>query len=124
MSNTGGFEEISLSGYNDGELVFRGRQFSEGSFFEEGVLTRLRLFIMDDNRLVYHVVSSNNGVKDKRVYILKVEGDICHMDNGRQSVTMSTDMLLSAVYGLCGMGSDQEEELRATLQEGLRAVVQ
>lgn len=122
MSNSGGFEEISLSGYNGGDLVFRGRQFSEGSFFEDGVLTRLRLFLMEDNRLVYYVVSSNDGLKDRRVYILKVEGDICHIDNGRQSISMSMDMLFSAVYGLCGMESSQEEELRATLEEGLRAV--
>lgn len=120
-------EHFSLSGYNDGKLDFTGRLFSEGSFFdaENGVLTRLRLFATHDNRLVYHVASSSGSMgenKDRRVYILTVDGEICHIDNGRQSVCLPMEMLFAAVYGLCGMDSSQEEELRTTLQESLRAV--
>ena len=120
-------EEFSLAGYNDGKFDFTGRLFSEGSFFdaENGMLTRLRLFAMRDGRLVYHVVSSGDSAvenKDRRVYVLNVEDEVCHIDNGRQSVSLPMDMLFAAVYGLCGMDASQEEELKATLQESLRAV--
>jgi hypothetical protein len=126
-SYASGQEEFSLTGYNDGKFEFTGRLFSEGSFFdaENGMLTRLRLFAMQDGRLVYHVVSSGSGPderKDRRVYVLHVEDDICHIDNGKQSVSMPMDMLFDAVYSFCGMESSQKEELKATLRESLRAV--
>lgn len=122
-----GQEEFSLAGYGGGKFDFTGRLFSEGSFFdaENGTLTRLRLFAMQDGRLVYHVVSSSGSVgenKERRVYVLTVDGELCHIDSGRQSVTLPMDMLFAAVYGLCGMDASQEDELRATLQESLRAV--
>lgn len=122
-----GQEKFSLAGYNGGKFDFTGRLFSEGSFFdaETGTLTRLRLFAMQDGRLVYHVVSSSGGSgenKDRRVYVLTVEDDVCHMDNGKQSISMPMEMLFAGVYGLCGMDASQEEELKATLQESLRAV--
>lgn len=123
----GGREEFCLAGYNGGNFEFTGRLFSEGSFFEaeNGTLTRLRLFAMQDGRLVYHVVSSGGGMgesKDRRVYVLTVEGEVCHIYNGRQSISLPMDTLFAAVYGLCGMDASQEDELRATLQESLRAV--
>lgn len=122
-----GHEDFCLAGYNGGNFEFTGRLFSEGSFFEaeNGTLTRLRLFAMQDGRLVYHAVSSSGNMgenKERRVYVLTVDGELCHMDNGRQSVTLPMDMLFAAVYGLCGMDASQEEDLKVTLQESLRAV--
>lgn len=127
MQFAGGQEEFSLAGYNGQNFEFTGRLFSEGSFFdaENGKLTRLRLFAMQDGRLVYHVVSSHGSSgesKDRRVYVLSVENELCHIDNGRQGISLPMDMLFAAVYGLCGMDASQEEELKATLQESLRAV--
>jgi hypothetical protein len=116
-----GRENFTLSGYRDGDFTFSGRLFSEGSFFdpESGALTRLRLFALRDNRLVYSVVSSSGERKDRRVYILKVENDICHIDNGRQSLALPVDMLFSAVFGLCGIDPAQTGDLRAVLEESL-----
>ena len=127
INHVNGQEEFSLPGYNGGNFDFVGRLFSEGSFFdaENGTLTRLRLFAMQDKRLVYHVVSSSGGAgeaKDRRVYVLQVDGELCHIDNGQQSISLPMDMLFAAVYGLCGLDSSQEEELRNTLMESLRAV--
>lgn len=122
-----GWEDFILSGYNGGDFEFTGRLFSEGSFFdaENGLLTRLRLFAMRDGRLVYHVVSSGGAAgegKDRRVYVLSVRDEVCHIDNGAQSVSLPVDTLFAAVYGLCGMDASQEEELKLILQESLRAV--
>ncbi|MDL2285411.1 hypothetical protein LJB93_01550 [Desulfovibrio sp. OttesenSCG-928-F07] len=124
ICTTGAMEEFTLTGYNNGSLTFTGRLFSEGSFFdsESGSLTRLRLFAMEDNRLVYYVVSTENGEKDRRVYVLTVDSEVCRIDNGQQSIVMPMDLLFSAVFGLCGMEESQQEELRSTLQESLRAV--
>lgn len=117
-------EAFTLQGYGDGALTFEGRLFSEGSFFdkENGMLTRMRLFVLPDRRLVYSIVSGAASVNDRRVYVLQVEDDICRMDNGRQSVALPVDMLFTAVFGLCGLESGQEDELRVTLQDSLRIV--
>ncbi|MDR1125882.1 MAG: hypothetical protein LBM64_07470 [Deltaproteobacteria bacterium] len=117
-------EEFSLPGYGDGNLSFTGRLFSEGSFFDEenGSLTRLRLFALDENRLIYSVVSGAGEDKDRRVYQLKVDKEFCQIDNGRQRLTLPVDMLFMAVFGICGLAPGQENEIRAALEESLGAV--
>jgi hypothetical protein len=124
MSELEGQENFTLSGYKGGDFTFAGRLFSEGSFFdtESGALTRLRLFALSDNRLVYSVVSSSGTKKDHRVYVLKVENDICHIDNGRQNLTLPVEMLFNAVFGICGIDPAQEHDLRVLLEESLHAV--
>lgn len=117
-------EEFTLPGYGDGSLSFTGRLFSEGSFFDEeqGSLTRLRLFALDEKRLVYSVVSGSGEGKDRRVYQLKVDQDFCQIDNGRQRITLPVDMMFTAVFGICGLAPGQETEIRAALEESLSAV--
>ncbi len=120
----GQLEEFTLQGYQGGDFSFRGRLFSEGSFFDEDsrTLIRLRLFAMADNRLVYSVVSGSGKHKDRRVYVLRVENDVCHIDNGSQNLTLPLDMLFSAVFGLCGLADGRESDLRAALEESLNVV--
>lgn len=117
-------EEFTLKGFSDRELSFKGRLFSEGAFFDEqkSSLTRMRLFAMEDKRLVYYVASGNGDSKETRVYVLTVEGDICHIDNGRQQISLPVDLLFTAVFGLCGLEEGCEGSLRAAFNEGLRAV--
>jgi hypothetical protein len=99
INTASGLEEFTLPGYGNGNLVFRGRLFSEGSFFdgEGGGLTRLRLFAMEDRSVVYYVVSSLGEEKSRRVYILRVEGELCHVDNGRRHLTLPLEPLLDSV---------------------------
>lgn len=117
-------EEFTLQGYGNRDLTFNGRLFSEGSFFDEesGSLTRLRLFALEDNRLVYSVVSGTGKEKDRRVYILTVDKDFCQIDSGQQQITLPVEMLFTAAFGLCGLEAGQESELRAALEESLLAV--
>jgi hypothetical protein len=105
------------------EVRFRGRLFSESSYFDEdeGSLTRLKLYMTEDNRQVYSVVSGPSDAKSRRVYVLRVEDDVCHINNGVQDVTLHTDMLLTAVFGLCGINPAQAESLKAALEETLKA---
>jgi hypothetical protein len=115
-------EEFVLQGYDNGELHFRGRLFSEGSFFDEesGALTRMRLFVLGDKRIVYSVVSGSGEQKDRRIYVLKIEDDMCNIDNGQMNIDLPWDMLFTAVFGLCGLDESREQELRSTLEESLR----
>ena len=115
-------EEFVLQGYNNGELHFRGSLFSEGSFFDEesGALTRMRLFMLGDRRIVYSVVSGAGEHKDRRIYVLKIEGDMCSIDNGQMSISLSQEMLFAAVFGLCGLDESREQELRSAFEESLR----
>ena len=103
------------------EVRFRGKLFSESSFFDEdeGSLTRLKLYVTDDNKQVYSVVSGPSDVKSRRVYILRTEDGLCHINNGVQDVSLHTDMLLTAVFGLCGINPLQAESLKAALEDTL-----
>ncbi len=105
------------------EVRFRGRVFSESSYIDEdqGTLTRLKLYVTDDNRQVYSVVSGPGDAKWRRVYVLRVEDDLCHINNGVQDITLRTDMLLTAVFGLCGIDPTATDELRVSLEETLKA---
>ncbi len=115
-------EEYTLRNEAGVEITFKGRLFSEGSYFDEesGALTRLKLYLTDENRQVYSVVSGSNTAKWRQVYTLHVEGDLCHINNGVQDITLRTDMLLAAVFGLCGIDPNKAEELKASLEETLK----
>ena len=115
-------EEHTLRNDAGIETKFRGRLFSEGSYFDEesGALTRLKLYITDENRQVYSVVSGSNTAKWRQVYTLRVEDDLCHINNGVQDITLRTDMLLAAVFGLCGIDAAKAGDLKASLEETLK----
>lgn len=116
-------EEHVLYTDTGAEVRFRGRLFSESSFFDEDAasLTRLKLYVTDDNRQVYSVVSGPGAAKSRRVYVLRVEDDLCHINNGAQDIALHTDMLLTAVFGLCGINPAQAESLKAALEDTLKA---
>ena len=105
------------------EITFQGKLFSESSYFDEeqGTLTRLKLYVTNDGRQVYSVVSGSNSAKWRRVYVLHVEGDLCHISNGLQEMTLRVEMLLAVVFGLCGVEAAQADTLRAFLEDTLKA---
>ena len=120
-----GEEEFTIGGYNDGNLCFKGRLFSEGSFFDEEhrSITSLRLFAVGASRFVYSVASGSGSHKERRAYVLNVQGEMCDIDNGINNICLPLEMLFSAVFGLCGVNSAQDEfGLKATMEECLRAV--
>lgn len=113
------FEEHVLRDDAGNEVKFRGKLFSESSYFDEeqNAITRLKLFVADDGRQVYSVVSGSNEAKWRRVYTMRIDGDLCHIENGTQEVTLHIDMLLAVVFGLCGIDASQGEALRAFLED-------
>lgn len=115
--------DITLRNDAGVEIRFQGRLFSESSFFDEeqGLLTRMKLFATNDDRLVYSVVSGSSTAKSRRVYVLHFEDDLCHINNGTYSIALQKDMLLDTVFGLCGIGAGQADSLRQSVEESLNA---
>ena len=52
-------EEICLKHDNGSDLQFRGRLFSECSWYDEehGMLTRQKLYVTDNNEQVYYIAT-------------------------------------------------------------------
>ncbi len=117
-------QRFTIQADNGACLSFTGHIFSEGSFFDEEnrAITRMKLFITKDKRLVYYVVSGAGQDKTRRVYELYTEGDICHIYNGQQHLNLPVEMLFTATASFCGIVPAQAENLRASLEESLRAV--
>jgi len=113
------FEEQILWDEAGNEVKFRGKLFSESSYFDEeqNAITRLKLFVTNDGRQVYSVVSGSGEAKWRRVYSMRIDGDKCHIENGSQVITLNIDMLLAVVFGLCGIDAAQGEALRAFIED-------
>lgn len=113
------WEEHVLGNDAGNEIRFRGKLFSESSFYDEDQesLTKLKLFVTDDGRQVYSVVSGANNAKWRRVYILRIEDNLCHISNGMQEITLHTEMLLTVVFGLCGIDETQGDTLRSFIED-------
>lgn len=116
-------ETLCLKGDHDAEISFRGRLFSECSYFDEETraITRQRLYITDQGEQVYAITSGLGGRKENRVYKLKLEGDHCVIHNGRTEISLGTEMLLICVRGLCGLSDAGSASLLASLEETLKA---
>ncbi len=123
MDKTNAFaEKIFLHNDNGSKLYFRGRMFSESSYFDEltATLTRVRLYATDNGRHVYSIVSGSGADKSRRYYVVAPGTDTCQISDGIHTLTLPTEMLFSAVFGLCGIDPERAEELRPSFEENLR----
>ena len=118
----GACEEYVLRNDAGAEVKFRGKLFSESSYYddEQGALTRLKLFVAEDGRQIYSIVSGSSTAKWRRVYTMRIDGDFCRIDNGVQEITLHTDMLLTVVFGLCGIDASQGEAVRSFIEDSRR----
>lgn len=115
-------ENVSLKHDNGPELAFRGRLFSECSWYDEdnGVLTRQKLYVTEQNEHVYYIVSGSGATRSRRAYRVSVMGDRCVIHNGATEMMLQFDMLMLAVRGLCGLEADATPTL-AMVEETLKA---
>ncbi|SHN56209.1 hypothetical protein [Desulfovibrio litoralis] len=114
-------EQISLKNEFGDEVRFRGRMFSESSYYEDvsGVLTRHCLYKEESGQYVYSIVSGSAAQKSYRVYKMRIEGENCIINNGALEMNVSIDLLLSSVFNLCGIDNQDALDLRETLVESL-----
>ena len=75
--NDNRMEEVSLKLDNGGEMNFRGRLFSEFSWYDEdeASLTSQKLYVTDTHEQVYSVVSGAGKTCERRAYKINMHGD-------------------------------------------------
>lgn len=115
-------EQVCLKLDNGGEMNFKGRLFSESSWYdeEEASLTTQKLYVTDSHEQVYSVVSGSGKQKERRAYRINMHGDSCTVNNGSMEMTLPFDMLMLAVRTLCRLDDDATPSLE-TVEETLRA---
>lgn len=115
-------EDICLKHDTGADLVFRGRLFSECSWYddESGHITRQKLYVTEQNEHVYYIVSGSGQNRSRRAYSLRVEGEQCTIHNGQCEMVLQLDLLMLAVRGLCGLEGAAAPSL-ATVEETLKA---
>lgn len=115
-------EELSLRNDGGADITFKGRLFSECSWYDEeaGVLTRQKLFITDNNEQVYYIVTACGTVRSRRAYRLRLEGDQCVIHNGNSEMVVQLELLMLAVRSLCGFDA-AGDHLLASIEETLKA---
>jgi hypothetical protein len=116
-------ESVVLQGDNGAQIAFRGRLFSESAYYDEDteVITHLRLYVTDDGAHVYSIVSGVGAQRSRRHYTVRLNGKMCSMSDGKQSMTLPVDLLFTSVFGLCGIDPALAEDLRPVLEEALYA---
>ena len=98
-------DDICLKHDNGEDLRFRGRLFSECSWYDEesGTLTRQQLYVTDTREQVYYIVRSRGHERTRHAYRLSVRGETCVIHNGATEMVLQFDLLMLAVRGLCGL---------------------
>lgn len=98
-------EEICLKNDNGSDMSFRGRLFSECSWYDEDhkTMTRQKLFVTDSNEQVYYIVRSRGRDHSRHAYRLKMDDGFCVINDGKNEICMQFDLLMLAVRGLCGL---------------------
>ena len=105
MNAAKSMEDISLKHDNGADLQFRGRLFSECSWYDEDsdIFTRQKLYVTDNNEQVYYIVRKHGEAHSRHAYRLTVQGDSCLIFNGSTEINLGFDALMLAVRGICGM---------------------
>ncbi|HBV41659.1 hypothetical protein JBF11_09265 [Taurinivorans muris] len=122
LTNGSPMEQVCLKLDNGGEMNFKGRLFSESSWYDEdeASLTTQKLYVTDSHEQVYSVVSGDGKTKERRAYRINMHGDSCTVNNGSTEMTLPFDMLMLAVRSLCRLEDDATPSLE-TVEETLRA---
>jgi hypothetical protein len=115
-------EEICLKQDDGCDFRFRGRLFSECSWYDESqaLLTRQKLYVTRDNEQIYYIVRSGRGIRSRQAYRLFMRGDTCVIHNGSTEIALQFDMLMLAVRSLCGLDDGATPSL-ALVEEMLKA---
>ncbi len=115
-------EKITIKLNNGESLNFKGRLFSEASWYDEdeASLTIQKLYITDNHEQVYSIISGSEGRRERRAYRIATHGNSCTVNNGSIEMTMPFEMLMLAVRSLCGLNDEMTPNLD-TVEETLRA---
>ncbi|MBQ9452032.1 MAG: hypothetical protein IJU65_01900 [Desulfovibrio sp.] len=115
-------DDICLKHDNGCDFTFRGRLFSECSWYDEalGMFTRQKLYVTDQNEQVYYIVRSCGHERTRHAYKLTMHDDTCIIHNGVTEISLKFDLLMLAVRGLCGLDAGATPSL-TMVEEMLKA---
>ncbi len=121
--SSSGMERIVLPNDYGKEISFRGRIFSECSYYDEETktITRQCLYITDKGEQAYSIATGAGSSKERRAYLLHIEGDECIINNGAGEIVLRTDLLMATMQTLCNFDQECSEELLKSLEETLNA---
>ncbi|MBQ1846323.1 MAG: hypothetical protein II132_10375 [Desulfovibrio sp.] len=111
--------EICLKVDGSEDFVFKGRIFSECSWYDEefGIQTRQKLYVTDTSDQIYYIVRSG-AEKSRKAYRLSCDNGIYTIWNGSFQISLTPEMLKIALRSLCGC----KEEVEPAVEEMLGAV--
>jgi hypothetical protein len=110
--------EICLKVDGCEDFVFKGRIFSECSWYDEefGIQTRQKLYVTDTSDQVYYIVRSG-AEKSRKAYRLSFDNGLYTIWNGSFEISLTAEMLKTALRSLCGL----KEEIEPAVDEMLGA---
>ncbi|MDK2957214.1 MAG: hypothetical protein PWQ57_2710 [Desulfovibrionales bacterium] len=118
------FRNVTLQNDSGGDLSFRGRLTAESSHYDEwcGILTKEKIYLTDDGRTAYSIAMSDGETKDRRAYLIEASssGD-CIVNDGKLTMLMPQDILLTMLSMAFESAPDTEEETLEALRRKLDA---
>lgn len=89
-------ETIVLDDDKAGPVEFRGHLYAQTSFYDEdtGVLTQQKLYATEEGDQAFSIVSSDGSAKNRRAYVVRREGELCHIQCGERTVSIPYDSLM------------------------------
>ena len=89
-------ETITLEDDKAGPVTFRGHLYAQTSFYDEdsGVLTQQKLYTTNEGHQAFSIVSSDGSAKNRRAYVVRREGELCHIQCGERTVSIPYDSLM------------------------------
>jgi len=103
-------ETITLEDDKAGEVTFRGHLYAQTSFYDEdtGVLTQQKLYATEDGHQAFSIVSSDGNAKHRRAYVVRREGELCHIQCGERTVSIPYDSLMLFTHILWDIDLDSQ----------------
>jgi hypothetical protein len=117
-------ESISLENDKGGPVTFRGALYAQTSFYDEdtGILTQQRLYTTCDGDQAFSIVSSDGVTKSRRAYVVRREGEMCHIQSGDKTVTIPYDSLMLFTRVLWDIDLDQKGDAMGEFTIGCQTV--
>jgi hypothetical protein len=100
---------VVLQNDHGGEIVFEGYPYAQTSFYDDrtGVLTKQELFAVQDGRQAFSIVSVDGDMRSKRAYLVRREGEICHIDDGRGELSVPMESIMDFARMLLEIDADK-----------------
>ncbi len=96
---------VSLTLDNGNEMIFSGRPFAGGSWYDEETktLTKQKLYIEESGEHIYSIITRQGDKRSHRAYRVSVSGEFCTITDGQTKMTLDIEMLILAVRTLAGV---------------------